>query len=40
LWDALIVEAAARSGCERLFTEDLNDGQEIRGVLVENPFRS
>jgi predicted nucleic acid-binding protein len=39
LWDALIVEAAARSGCERLFTEDLNDGQEIRGVLVENPFR-
>jgi predicted nucleic acid-binding protein len=40
LWDALIVEAAVRGGCERLFTEDLNDGQEIRGVLVENPFRA
>lgn len=39
LWDALIVEAAARSGCERLLTEDLNAGQEIRGVVVENPFR-
>lgn len=38
LWDALIVEAAARGGCERLFTEDLNHGQKIRGVLVENPF--
>jgi predicted nucleic acid-binding protein len=40
LWDALIVEAAVRAGCERLLTEDLNDGQEIRGVLVENPFRT
>lgn len=39
LWDALIVEAAVRGGCERLLTEDLNDGQEIRGILVENPFR-
>ncbi len=40
LWDALIVEAAVRGGCERLLTEDLNAGQEIRGVVVENPFRS
>ena len=39
LWDALIVEAAARAGCDRLITEDLNDGQEIRGVRIENPFR-
>jgi predicted nucleic acid-binding protein len=39
LWDALIVEAAARAGCERLLTEDLNHGQEIRGVRIENPFR-
>lgn len=39
LWDALIVEAAAASGCERLLTEDLSHGQTIRGVLVENPFR-
>lgn len=39
LWDALIVEAAAHSGCDRVFTEDLGDGQAIRGVRIENPFR-
>ena len=39
LWDALIVEAAARGGCERLLTEDLNHGQVIHGVRIENPFR-
>ena len=39
LWDALIVEAAARGGCDRLLTEDLGDGRVIRGVRIENPFR-
>ena len=38
-WDALIVRAAAIAGCSRLLTEDLNHGQVIDGVLVENPFR-
>src|SRR5580658_5507086 len=28
-WNALIVTAAARSGAAVLYTEDLNDGQEI-----------
>jgi predicted nucleic acid-binding protein len=37
-WDALIVTAAARSGAAVLYTEDLNDGQEILGVRVSNPF--
>ena len=37
-WDGLIIAAAARSGAERLLTEDLNDGQLIEGVLVSNPF--
>ena len=37
-WDALIVEAARVSGAERLLTEDLQDGQTLDGVLVENPF--
>lgn len=40
LWDAMIVEAAVRGGCDHLLTEDLNDGQEIRGVRVENPFKA
>lgn len=38
LWDAMIVQAARRAGCERLLTEDLNDGQIIDDVAVENPF--
>jgi predicted nucleic acid-binding protein len=37
-WDALIVVAAARSGATVLYTEDLNDGQEILGVRIRNPF--
>lgn len=38
-WDGLIVAAAARADCERLLTEDLNDGQVIGSVCIENPFR-
>lgn len=37
-WDALIVAAAETSGCERLLTEDLADGQRIGSVRIENPF--
>jgi len=37
-WDALVVVAAARAGATVLYTEDLNDGQEILGVRVANPF--
>lgn len=37
-WDAMVVHAAAESGCELLWTEDLADGQVIRGVRVKNPF--
>jgi predicted nucleic acid-binding protein len=38
-WDALVVEAARRSGATRLVTEDLQDGRRIGGVRIENPFR-
>jgi len=38
-WDGLVVAAATRAGCERLLTEDLNDGQRIGSMLIENPFR-
>jgi predicted nucleic acid-binding protein len=37
-WDALIVAAAARAGARRLLSEDLNAGQTIAGILIENPF--
>ncbi len=38
-WDALILEAALSAGAERLLTEDLQHGQEIESLRVENPFR-
>jgi predicted nucleic acid-binding protein len=38
-WDSLVVVSAAKSGSSVLYTEDLNDGQEILGVRVANPFR-
>ncbi|HEX5757712.1 MAG TPA: PIN domain-containing protein [Thermoanaerobaculia bacterium] len=37
-WDALVVAAAARSGAATLYSEDLNDGQVLRGVHITNPF--
>lgn len=37
-WDAMIVLAAAESGCDVLWTEDLDDGQLLRGVRIRNPF--
>jgi predicted nucleic acid-binding protein len=39
-WDALILEAARVAGAERLLTEDMQHGQVIEGVRVENPFIS
>ena len=38
-WDALIVAVATRSGALRIVSEDLNAGQSIAGVTIENPFR-
>ena len=37
-WDALIVTAAESARCEKLWSEDLNNGQVIRGVRIENPL--
>jgi len=39
-WDALIVAAACQAKAERILTEDLNHGQIIEGILIENPFES
>lgn len=38
-WDAAILAAALESGCELVYSEDLNDGQDYGGVRVVNPFR-
>ena len=37
-WDALIIAAAIKSGADRILSEDLNAGQTISGVRIENPF--
>jgi len=37
-WDALIIASAAKSGATRLISEDLNSGQTVMGVAIENPF--
>lgn len=38
-WDALIVVSAESARCDTIWTEDLNHGQVIRGVRIENPFK-
>ncbi len=38
-WDAMIVESSLRAKAEVLYTEDLNHGQIIDGLRIENPFR-
>jgi predicted nucleic acid-binding protein len=37
-WDALIVAAAIKAGADRILSEDLNAGQTISGVRIENSF--
>jgi predicted nucleic acid-binding protein len=37
-WDALIVAVALKAGADRILSEDLNAGQIISGVQIENPF--
>ena len=37
-WDSLIIEAAISGGAALLFSEDLSDGQIIKGLTIKNPF--
>ena len=37
-YDGMIVAAAERGGCKRIWSEDLNSGQKYFGIVVENPF--
>jgi len=37
-WDALIIAAALRLQAHSMMTEDLNHGQIIESILVQNPF--
>jgi predicted nucleic acid-binding protein len=37
-YDSMIIAAAERAGCERIWSEDLNSGQKYFGISVQNPF--
>ena len=37
-YDGMIIAAAERAGCARIWSEDLNPGQKYFGILVANPF--
>ena len=39
-WDSLILAAASSAGCSTVVSEDLNSGQIVLGVKVQNPFAS
>lgn len=39
-WDALIIAAAKAAKASRLLSEDLQGGQRVDGVAIENPFRA
>lgn len=38
IYDAAIIASAMEAGCTTLFTEDLQHGQQIEGLRIENPF--
>ena len=38
-YDALIVASVAEDECEALYSEDFQDGRQMEGVTLSNPFR-
>jgi len=40
IYDGLILAAALEARCTTLYTEDLQHGQLIEGLRIENPFQS
>jgi predicted nucleic acid-binding protein len=37
-WDAMILNSAKDLGCETVWSEDLNPGQQFNGLTIANPF--
>ena len=41
IYDALVIASALESGCDTIYTEDLQDGQVVEGRLtIRNPFKT
>ena len=37
-WDSLIISASISENCNKLYSEDLNNGQIVENVLIQNPL--
>ena len=37
-WDALIVTMAQKTGCTVLYSEEMQQGQKLKGLRIVNPF--
>ncbi|AIE84717.1 hypothetical protein [Fimbriimonas ginsengisoli] len=40
IWDCLILQAAIDAKCDRIYSEDMQHGQTIKGIRIENPLTS
>ena len=38
-WDSAIVASARALGCKQLYSEDMDHGRDVGGVVIINPFR-
>lgn len=38
MYDSLVIAAALRAGSSTLYSEDMQDGQSIDGLMIRNPF--
>lgn len=38
-YDSLILTSALAGSCKKIYTEDLQDGQQIAGLTIINPFK-
>ena len=38
IYDALAIAAALEASCGILYSEDMQDGQKVRGLTIRNPF--
>lgn len=39
-WDSQIIASAEAAGAETLYSEDMQDGRAIAGLIIRNPFNS
>ena len=40
LWDCVVCAASQQAGAKALLTEDMQDGRDLDGLLLVNPFRA